>query len=104
LLFTLRYPSACRSDKHLKSGHYIDFRDKASGQIQSIGNSLQSEITIDTDKRPGRYLMLQQVEAEADNQDTFGLAHMVSSLGTARQLKQRVGSRTWKEFVQAGAQ
>ena len=65
-------------DKHLTpSGHYID--------------GIVDELQDDNDKRPGRYILLQQQEDRA-----FGSA--ASSLGKARQLKALLVDRSWHEL------
>lgn len=77
------------SDYHLKSGHYIE----------GINDSLEAEMQADNRKRPGRYMMLQAVEAKADSQLPAGMRadRMQSSLTTARILKEKVGDMKWDD-------
>jgi hypothetical protein len=96
----LKFSLRCCSDYHKGSGHYIDYTD-SSGRIQAIGPDVGEETTIDNRNRPGRYIMLQKLEADAADQTRFGAAQMESSLNTARELKARVGDMTWQQFVQS---
>lgn len=90
---------SCCSDYHLRSGHYIDYTD-SSGSTRAIGLDVADETTIDNRNRPGRYIMLQKLEAESKDK-RFGAAQMESSLTTARELKERVGSMRWQQFVES---
>jgi hypothetical protein len=62
-------------EKNLNSGHYID--------------GITDELVDDNGKRPGRYILLQQLEFA-----TFG--GVESSLDTARTLKTILGTTSWK--------
>jgi hypothetical protein len=66
-------------------GHYID--------------GIMQELSDDNNRRPGRFIFLQQVE-----QRVFGAQDptyiTLSSLGLARLLKELVGGRTWQEYME----
>jgi hypothetical protein len=82
-----------------EKGHYIDL----VGGNTSIGPTLEDEMAVDNKKRPGRYLMLQRVEAapkvDPHMAAKFNVDVMESSLTTARYLKEQVGDMSWNEYV-----
>jgi len=95
-------PICCCSnpdEKMSEKGHYIDLPESKA----SIGPALEDEMAADNKKRPGRYLMLQRLEAapKADKHlaAKFNVASMKSSLTTARYLKEQVGDMSWNEYV-----
>ena len=68
-------------EKHLHDGHYID------------GIPEHDEL-VDNDKRPGRYILLQRIEKERSGRT------LVSSLSTARQVKDILKNTSWEDFSQ----
>ena len=70
-------------NKHIKSGHYA--------------NGIKDELKDDNNKRPGRYLFLQQQEARVIGQTP------ASSLGKAHMFKDLLGDKQWQDVNAAHA-
>ena len=70
-------------NKNVKSGHYAD--------------GIEDELKDDNNKRPGRYLFLQQQEARVTGQTP------ASSLGKAHMFKKLLGDRQWQDVNAARA-
>jgi hypothetical protein len=79
--------------------HYIDYVDD-SGNIKQIGPKPADEMAVDNNRRPGRYLMLQRVEMLPEASGDFGTKTIKSSLGLAREWKEKVGSMKWSEYAE----
>ena len=70
-------------NKNSKSGHYAD--------------GIENELKDDNNKRPGRYLFLQQQEARVTGKKP------ASSLGKAHMFKELLGDRRWQDVNAARA-